>query len=112
MAIVQRRPSAGLIVHSDRGSQFAGGAYRAVLAEYGLLASMRRRANCRDNAHIESFRSSLKYELVYQQRFATRAEARNAIFDYIEIFYNLARLHSALGYRSPVAFESNRHHKN
>lgn len=106
MAIRRRRPPAELIVHSDRGTQFAGTAFRAVLAEHGLAASMSRKGNCYDNAYIESFWSSLKYETVYHRRFATRAEARAAIFDYIESFYNRARLHSSLGYVSPVTFEA------
>jgi putative transposase len=106
MAITQRRPAAGLIVHSDRGAQFASSAYRQVLAHHGLVASMSRKGNCYDNAFIESFWSSLKYEVVYHRKFATRAEARTAIFDYIEAFYNRTRLHSSLGYRSPLTFES------
>ncbi len=106
MALRQRRPGGNLIVHSDRGSQFASAAYRQVLAQHGLLASMSRRGNCYDNAFIESFWSSLKYELVYHHRFATRAQARTAIFDYIETFYNRTRLHSSLAYTSPIAFES------
>ena len=106
MALGQRRPTGPLIVHSDRGAQFASAAYRQVLADHGLLASMSRKGNCYDNAFIESFWSSLKYELVYHHRFATRAEARTAIFDYIETFYNRARLHSSLGYVSPITFES------
>lgn len=106
MALLQRRPRTRLIVHSDRGSQFASGAYRHLLAQHGLLASMSRSGNCYDNAFIESFWSSLKYEVVYQQRFASFAEARRAIFHYIEAFYNRTRLHSSLAYRSPIAFES------
>jgi transposase InsO family protein len=106
MAIGRRRPSAGLIVHSDRGTQFASADYRQLLARHELLPSMSRRGNCYDNAFIESFWSSLKYELVYHRKFATREEARAAIFDYIEVFYNRARLHSSLGYLSPLSFES------
>ena len=106
MALRQRRLGRTLIVHSDRGSQFASAAYRKVLAEHGLLASMSRSGNCYDNAFIESFWSSLKYELVYHHRFATQAEARTAIFDYIETFYNRTRLHSSLAYTSPITFES------
>jgi hypothetical protein len=106
MALLQRRPTGALIVHSDRGMQFASAAYRQVLAEHGLVASMSRKGNCYDNAFIESFWSSLKYEVVYHQRFATFAEARAAIFNYIETFYNRTRLHSSLAYRSPLAFES------
>jgi len=106
MAVTRRRPAPGLIVHSDRGTQFASAAYRQVLAEHGLAASMSRKGNCYDNAFIESFWSSLKYEVVYHRKFATRLEARSAIFDYIETFYNRTRLHSSLGYVSPITFES------
>jgi putative transposase len=106
MAIAQRRPAAKLIVHSDRGAQFASALYRQTLASHQLLASMSRRANCYDNAFMESFWSSLKYETVYHRRFASRADARSAIFDYIESFYNRTRLHSSLGYVSPVTFET------
>jgi len=106
MAIARRRPRPGLIVHSDRGAQYASSTYRAVLARHGLLASMSRKGNCYDNAFIESFWSSLKYETVYHRKFATRAEARTALFDYIESFYNRTRLHSSLGFVSPLTFES------
>ena len=109
MALTQRKPApAQLIVHSDRGSQFASAAYRALLAQHGLVASMSRTGNCYDNAFIESFWSSLKYELVYHRRFTTLAEARTAVFDYIETFYNRTRVHSSLAYQSPIKFESNR----
>lgn len=108
MALSQRRPAPKLILHSDRGSQFASAAYRKLLLDHGLVASMSRTGNCYDNAFIESFWSSLKYELVYHHRFATRAEARSAIFNYIETFYNRTRLHSSLAYRSPITFESKR----
>jgi transposase InsO family protein len=106
MALCQRRPARSLILHSDRGSQFASAAYRQLLAQHGLVASMSRPGNCYDNAFIESFWSTLKYELVYHHRFVTRAEARTAIFDYIETFYNRTRLHSSLAYTSPRQFES------
>lgn len=106
MALSRRRPDPGLIVHSDRGAQFASAAYRQVLADHGLLASMSRKGNCYDNAYIESFWSSLKYELVYHRKFATRLQARTAVFDYIESFYNRRRLHSSLGYVSPAMFEA------
>jgi transposase InsO family protein len=106
MALSQRRPVRSLILHSDRGSQFASAAYRQLLAQHALVPSMSRPGNCYDNAFIESFWSTLKYEVVYHQRFATRAEARNAIFNYIETFYNRTRLHSSLDYRSPINFES------
>ncbi len=107
MALRQRRPRQPLIVHSDRGSQFACHAYRQALASHGLIASMSRKGNCYDNAYIESFWSSLKHEAVFGRRFATRAEARSALFDYIEGFYNPRRLHSSLGFTSPLNFESN-----
>jgi putative transposase len=106
MAIAQRRPAPGLVVHSDRGSQFASAAYRQALAAHGCVASMSRKGNCYDNAYVESFWSSLKYETVYHRRFATRVDARSALFDYIEAFYNRTRLHSSLGYVSPFTFES------
>jgi putative transposase len=106
MALSQRHPAGPLILHSDRGSQFASATYRKILAQHRLIASMSRKGNCYDKAFIESFWSSLKYELVYRQRFATYAQARTAIFDYIETFYNRTRLHSSLAYKSPIAFES------
>lgn len=107
MAIRQRQPAPGLIHHSDRGVQYASADYRSELARHQLVASMSRRANCYDNATMESFWSTLKLELVYRRRFATRAEATTAIFAYIEGFYNRTRLHSALGYQSPLDFEAN-----
>jgi transposase InsO family protein len=106
MAIRQRQPSAGLIHHSDRGVQYASADYRAALAEHKLVASMSRKANCYDNATMESFWSTLKLELVYRRHFATRAEATTAIFNYIEGFYNRTRRHSALGYQCPLDFEA------
>ena len=110
MAINQRHYSQNLVVHSDRGAQFASAAYRQILAQHGLVLSMSRKANCYDNAFIESFFSSLKYELVYHHRFATLAQARTAIFDYIETFYNRTRLHSSLAYQTPINFESQLNH--
>jgi len=106
MALGQRRLSNELIVHSDRGAQFASAAYRQLLTQHRLLPSMSRKGNCYDNAFIESFWSTLKYELVYRQRFPTYAAARTAIFDYVETFYNRIRLHSSLAYSSPINFES------
>lgn len=106
MAVARRRPASDLIVHSDRGAQFASAAYRTALVRFGLLGSMSRQGNCYDNAFIESFWSSLKIEAIFGRRFLTRAEARSAVFDYIEGFYNPRRRHSALGYLSPVNFES------
>jgi transposase InsO family protein len=106
MALDQRCPVQPLIIHSDQGRQFASAAYRHLIAQHGLTASMARKGNCYDNAFIESFWSTLKYELVYHRRFATLAEARTAIFDYIETFYNRNRLHSSLDYQTPANFES------
>jgi transposase InsO family protein len=106
MALRQRQPSKNLILHSDQGRQFASAAYRQVLNRHGLTASMSRKGNCYDNAFIESFFSTLKYELVYHHRFDSFAQARTAIFDYIETFYNRIRLHSSLAYQSPTSFES------
>ena len=106
MALGHRRPVQTLILHSDRGAQFASAAYRQVLAQHGLVPSMSRKANCYDNAFVESFFSTLKYELVYHHRFHTLAQARSAIFDYIEASYNRRRLHSSLAYQTPIAFES------
>jgi len=106
MALQRRKPAAGLIHHSDRGVQYASADYRAALAAHGLVASMSRQGNCYDNAAMESFWSTVKNELVHRRHFATRAHARTAIFDYIEVFYNRSRRHSSLGYQSPLDFES------
>src|ERR1700730_3431227 len=106
MALGHHRLAHTLIHPSDRGAQFASAAYRQVLAQHDLVPSMSRKANCYDNAFIESFFSSLKYEVVYHHRFATLAQARTAIFDYIETFYNRTRLHSSLDYQTPINFES------
>lgn len=104
-ALQQRRPPAGLLHHSDRGVQYASAEYRAALAQAGLTRSMSRKANCYDNAFIESFWSTLKTECTERQTFANRAQAELALFDYIETFYNPLRLHSSLAYRSPRDFE-------
>ena len=107
MALARVRPTQPLIVHSDRGSQFASGGYRQALQQANLTASMSRKGNCYDNAFMESFWSSLKYEVVFTSPpFATRDDARTAVFHYIESYYNRVRLHSSLGYLSPIAFES------
>ena len=105
MALRQRQPTGGLLHHSDRGCQYASEAYRAHLAAWNVTPSMSRRGNCYDNAAMESFWSTLKEELVHRTHFESRAQAASAIFDYIEIFYNRERLHSALGFMSPVEFE-------
>ena len=106
MALTQRKPPSGLLHHSDRGVQYASAAYRQRLAAAGVIPSMSRRGNCYDNAMMESFWSTLKRELVHRCLFATRAQAHAAIFEWIEIFYNRMRLHSALDYKSPVDFET------
>jgi transposase InsO family protein len=102
MALQRCDPPEGLIHHSDRGVQYAAGPYREVLERHGIEQSMSRRGNCLDNAPMESFFASLKKERVHEARFRTRAEARAAVFDYVEVFYNRERLHSALGYRTPA----------
>jgi transposase InsO family protein len=105
MALTHRQPPAGLIFHSDRGVQYASADYRQALRAAGLVASMSRKANCYDNAAMEAFWSTLKLELVYRRQFQDAAEVRRALFDYVEVFYNRQRLHSALGYRTPADFE-------
>ncbi len=106
MALQQRQPPAALVLHSDRGCQYASTEFRQALGRAQALASMSRKGNCYDNAAMESFWSTLKKELVYRCEFQTRADARLAIFEYIEVFYNRQRLHSSLQYSSPVDFES------
>jgi putative transposase len=105
MALEGRQPPQGLIHHSDRGSQYASAEYRQALASRGLQCSMSRKGNCWDNAVVESFFSSLKMELVYPTDFASRHQARSALFEYIEVFYNRQRRHSSLGYLSPLEYE-------
>ena len=102
MALQRCKPPRGLIHHSDRGVQYASGPYQAVLERRGIQQSMSRRGNCLDNAPMESFFASLKTERVHEARFRTRAEAKAAVFEYIEVFYNRQRLHSALGYQTPA----------
>lgn len=106
MALERRRPGPGLLHHSDRGVQYACRAYQAVLEEHGITCSMSRKGNCWDNALMESFFGTFKTELVYQEHYPTRAEARASVFEYIEVFYNRLRRHSAIGYQSPEAFEA------
>jgi transposase InsO family protein len=105
MAVARRIPGAGLVAHSDRGSQYASEHYQRLLARHGITCSMSRRGDCWDNAPMESFFASPKKELVHGAEFATRAEARAALFEYIEVFYNRVRRHSALGYLSPDEYE-------
>lgn len=99
-----KRPKKNLLHHSDRGSQYASAVYRDQLCEYKMKASMSRKGNCYDNAMIESFHSILKKELIYCTRFKTKQQAYDEIYKYIEFFYNRKRIHSAIGYLSPVVF--------
>lgn len=104
MAWFRRKPAAGLIHHSDRGSQYASHVFQVKLKEYGMICSMSRKGNCWDNAPTESWFGSFKNERVYGERFETRDEMTAMIFEYIEVFYNRKRLHSTLGYKSPMQF--------
>jgi putative transposase len=105
LAVQRRLPGEGLLAHSDRGSQYASDHYQRLLARHGITCSMSRKADCWDNAPMESFFASLKKELVHGADFATRAEARAAVVGYIEVFYNAQRRHSSLGYVSPAEYE-------
>lgn len=105
MAQEARRPAAGLIHHSDRGSQYAASEYRAELAAHGMVASMSGKGDCYDNAVAESFFATLEFELIMQNDWHTKEEARRAIFRYIETWYNRQRRHSTLGYVSPAEYE-------
>ena len=105
LAIVQRKPAPGLIVHSDRGSQYASAAHLALLAKHGLIGSMSRKGRCWDNAVIKRLFLNLKMERVWQNDYANHAKATNDIADYIVSFYNTVRLHSALGNLPHNAFE-------
>jgi putative transposase len=106
MAVRRRIPGSSLLHHSDRGCQYTSQEYRRALDDLGVEVSMSRKGNCWDNAVAESFFSTIKLELVYDRRWATRLELRTAVFDYIEVFYNRQRLHSTLGYKSPIQFET------
>ena len=105
MALGRRGPAPGLLHHSDRGSQYACGAYQELLAAYGIRCSMSRKGDCLDNAVVERFFGSLKRECTALRHYATRQEARGDVIDYVEMFYNSTRLHSSLGYISPNDFE-------
>ncbi|MBA3708437.1 MAG: IS3 family transposase [Planctomycetes bacterium] len=102
MAVRERRPQPGLVHHSDRGSQYASDDYRAALAAQGMIASMSRRGGCYDNAAAESFWHTLKNELIHRSFFQTRAQAQQAIFEYIEVFYNRVRRHTSSVVRQTV----------
>ena len=106
MAVARRNPGVGVLHHSDRGSQHACGDYQKLLVKNGFRCSMSRTGNCYDNAVMESFWGTLKTELVYHEKYKTREQARQSIFEYIEVFYNRRRRHSSLGYVSPEAFEA------
>jgi len=105
MAVWRRLPGEGLVAHSDRGSPYASEHYQRLLEQHDITCSMSRRGDCWDNAPMESFFASLKKELVHHENYQTRAEARTSIFEYIEVFYNRVRRHSALGYLSPAEYE-------
>ena len=105
MAVARRMPGDDLVAHSDRGSQYASEHYQRMLAGHGIVCSMSRRGNCWDNAPMESFFATLKKELVHDEDYATREEARTSLFEYIEVFDNRVRRHSSPGYRSPIEYE-------
>ena len=111
-AVMNRRPESGLIIHSDRGSQYAGTDFRRTLGYYKFESSMSGAGNCYDNAVAEAFFHTLKTEWIYFKRYETREEAKRDIFEYIEVFYNRQRLHSTLGNLSPVEFETVGHFSN
>jgi len=106
MALLHRQPGQDLLHHSDRGVQYASEDYQQLLLNHGITVSMSGRGNCYDNAMMESFWATLKTELIHQQNYATREQAKQSIFEYIEVFYNRKRLHSSLGYVSPESFEA------
>jgi transposase InsO family protein len=110
MAIDARRPAPGFIFHSDQGSQYTSGDFRKLLARNGGIQSLSRKGQCWDNAVGESWFSTLKEELIHRQSWATRAQVRRAVFEFIEIFYNRQRLHSSLEYLSPAEYEAKIHH--
>ncbi len=104
-AMAKVGPDAEVIFHSDQGSQYASDAYRKLCSLKGVLPSMSRRGNCYDNAYVESWFGSFKKEWLYRQRYSTESELRAIVFEYIEVWYNRKRKHSALGYLSPARFE-------
>jgi putative transposase len=110
-ALLERRPQAGLLHHSDRGSQYASYEYQKKLKQRGVVPSMSRKGNCWDNAPAESFFSTLKREAIPDEGFVTRDQARAALFDWIEVVYNRSRRHSSVGHVSPAAYEAKRQEK-
>lgn len=105
MAIWKRRPPKGLMTHSDRGSQYASALYQKTIKDHGFICSMSRKGNCWDNAPSESFFHTLKTELTHHKRYQTRLEAKQEIFEYIEVFYSRQRRHSTIGYQTPMGYE-------
>jgi transposase InsO family protein len=105
MALCQRQPAAGLIMHTDRGSQYGADSYRQLLTQHGIQPSMSRKGNCWDNAVAESFFHTLKTELIHLEEFDTHEQAQTAVFEYVEVFSNRQRCHSANGYLTPLAYE-------
>ena len=105
MALLQRQPAAGLLMHTDRGSQYGADSYRQLLSQHGIEPSMSRKGNCWDNAVAESFFRTLKTELIYLADFDTHEQAQTAVFEYIEVFYNRQRCHSANSYLAPLVYE-------
>jgi transposase InsO family protein len=106
MAVEHRQPEEGLLHHSDQGITYTCNQYRQLMAQHNMISSMSRKGNCHDNAVAESFFANLKNELTYHHDFNTRQDARSAIFDYIELFYNRNRLHQTLNYQTPVEYET------
>jgi transposase InsO family protein len=104
-AILRRGPAKGLVCHSDRGSQYAGNDFKAILAENEFIGSMSKKGDCWDNAVAESFFHTLKVELIHRNKFRTRDEAKRKIFEYVEMYYNRKRAHSTLGNMSPFEYE-------
>jgi putative transposase len=105
MAICQRRPAAGLIMHTDRGSQYGADSYRQLLTQHGMQPSMSRKGDCWDNAVAESFFHTLKIALIYTEDVDTHEQTQTAVFEYIAVFYNRQRCHSANGYLAPLVYE-------
>lgn len=106
MAIWSRKPPKGLIIHSDRGSQYCSYEYQKLVTLHGIISSMSKRGDCYDNAAMESWNHSFKVEAIHGEHFATRLIAKDHVFEYIEIYYNRKRLHSMIGYKSPELFEA------
>jgi putative transposase len=111
MALWHRKLPTGVVVHSDRGSQYCSASYQKLFHKHGLICSISKKGDCYDNAAMESWNHSFKAEAVHGERFRTRSDAKYQVFEYIEVYYNRKRLHSKLGYLSPVAFEENENKK-